>query len=329
MENATFSNFLIVLIVLFLTNFSYSQIEAPCKTAPSQDAVTVIPPQIQQNVDLNATHYFRVNAHLFPNSSAGYDVTEEDVRKSLHILNAAFNPHGIYFVRECAIFEWNFTTTDCGYLSNLFPDNAINIIFLEKTTEPRGLAADVGSTDFLIKGNYNGVLNYEGDLLAMHSTTIIHEMGHCLGLYHTHHNNPSDGFGLSCLGNSQETCVECVNGDTENRENCGDLVADTDPSRLNFGEVLPDCSYNNPGETDESGECMSFGFGTYMPQVNNYMNYAWPECRDAFTPGQVERMFCIIDMVPDLQAALIMPDEEERIIPTGTTEILQLVMPPI
>jgi hypothetical protein len=54
---------------------------------------------------------------------------------------------------------------------------------------------------------------------SYYNTSVLsHEMGHCLGLYHTHHGTVTEE------GDSFQ-CPELVNG--SNSSTCGDYIADT------------------------------------------------------------------------------------------------------
>lgn len=88
------------------------------------------------------------------------------------------------------------------------------------------------------------------------SKTLIHEVGHWCGLYHTF----ADGFGAY---------DDCEDAATEtNCETQGDKVCDTPPATTNFS-CTPFC----PDEVIES-----------------YMSYASDGCQTLFTPGQIDRM---------------------------------------
>lgn len=95
------------------------------------------------------------------------------------------------------------------------------------------------------------------------SKTHIHEMGHVLGLYHTHHGDGEFVNGTNCLVK-------------------GDKICDT-PAEPNLsGLISSDCEYTGM-ETDPFGEY-------YQPNVGNHMSYATGKCRKFFTEDQVKRM---------------------------------------
>lgn len=94
------------------------------------------------------------------------------------------------------------------------------------------------------------------------NTILIHEIGHHLGLYHTHESY----FGK-----------ELVDG--SNCQEAGDFICDTpaDPNLLGTA-----CVYTGD-KTDPNG-------ALYRPDASNYMSYAPDRCVNSFTKTQLENM---------------------------------------
>lgn len=102
---------------------------------------------------------------------------------------------------------------------------------------------------------------------------LIHEIGHILGLWHVHH------------GVTEVACDDPCFEETASLET-GDLVADTPPSPRN-----DKCEVGN-------GQFTCGRFRSFLDApVKNYMSYSLGGCSDHFTPQQVARMHCYIDLM--------------------------------
>ncbi|WP_167332545.1 M43 family zinc metalloprotease [Bacteroides timonensis] len=151
--------------------------------------------------------------------------------------------------------------------------NAIDIyvVSVGRDFNAAGQAQSIPSTACIIKGNY-----YK-------ESTVAHEVGHCLGLYHTHH-------GTSVGESGSGTCAELVDG--SNSTTCGDYISDTpaDPNIWNG------CTYIG-NITDAHGD-------SYSPSSSNLMSYAGKSCRTQFTLVQNQRMVNTLEHNYVLQAAI-------------------------
>ncbi len=110
---------------------------------------------------------------------------------------------------------------------------------------------------------------------ADNNSTMVHELGHYYGLYHTH--ETFDGMQPeSVTRNAMDGCYDC-NVD-------GDLLCDTDadPNLSSTANNFPSCAYTGNG-TDECGV-------SYTPDIDNIMSYADKRCRTIFSPQQLARM---------------------------------------
>ncbi|XP_066517075.1 pregnancy-associated plasma protein A, pappalysin 1a [Hoplias malabaricus] len=120
-----------------------------------------------------------------------------------------------------------------------------------------------------------------------HTHTMIHEIGHSLGLYHVFR-------GISEIESCNDACLE-----TEPSLETGDLCADTNPT-----PKYKHCRDPEPG--NETCGCHNF---IHTP-FNNYMSYADDDCTDSFTLNQVARMHCYLDLVyqtwqPDYKPSIV------------------------
>lgn len=109
-----------------------------------------------------------------------------------------------------------------------------------------------------------GSLGYNLKSYTNMNSTMIHEMGHALNLYHTFE---GDGGGSSCPPNTSGQCA------TE-----GDLVCDIPPHMRSTSNCVPDGTANScsPGSTA-------------LDYQHNYMDYSSDVCTNMFTAGQSTR----------------------------------------
>ncbi|XP_004688566.1 PREDICTED: pappalysin-2 isoform X1 [Condylura cristata] len=107
-----------------------------------------------------------------------------------------------------------------------------------------------------------------------HTNIMIHEVGHVLGLYHVFK-------GVSERESCDDPCRETVPS-----METGDLCADTAPTPKS--KLCQD-----PEPTNDT--C---GFAHFPgAPFSNYMSYTDDDCTDSFTPNQVARMHCYLDLV--------------------------------
>ena len=143
---------------------------------------------------------------------------------------------------------------------------AVNIYFINKVLNDDSFICGYASFPWT-EGEYVVVKNS----CAVNTSTVAHEIGHYLGLYHTH---------------STFNGIELADG-----SNCtfaGDELCDTpaDP-RLGTHNVTADCDYNGR-ERDLNND-------RYRPDPANVMSYSRKACRTAFSPDQQVRMAFYLD----------------------------------
>jgi len=134
---------------------------------------------------------------------------------------------------------------------------------LGRATFPWTPAANTKIGGIIVNGNYFGATGY----------TLVHEMGHQLGLYHTFQGATTPSRG----------CTACSDLARTPSNGKGDLCADTPATSVNYR-----CS--DPGETD----C---AYTYYLNTMyRNYMGYADDNCMAGsdrgFTAQQIGRMRC-------------------------------------
>lgn len=204
------------------------------------------------------------------------------VQTALDFLDADFNPHDVCFVEvgRDTVYENVTSPFNLGTLLASYGHPEAIDCFLLPASIPSGggLASGIPGEGFTVGGNLFG-----GDMVPSHVTS--HEMGHCMGLWHTFQSgNPS--------------CPELVDG--SNCTTCGDFVCDTDADPgMSFNVDTTTCTWNGSG-TDANGD-------PYDPDELNIMSYTQPVCMQYFTNGQGARMRNIIATDPLLQQVCV-PD---------------------
>lgn len=155
-------------------------------------------------------------------------------------------------------------------MKNAFADSPatqLNIYVVNIQAGYLGVGTFPWESDALAAG---GGLIIDDNWFGAGQKTLTHEVGHCVGLWHTHH------------GVSEVTaCSACYErADHLNANENGDFALDTDPTPTNFN-----CA--GPGGTDS---CSGVAWGPTDPQ--NYMGYAPDACYTEFSSQQYGRMHC-------------------------------------
>ena len=158
-----------------------------------------------------------------------------------------------------------------------------NIDYTDGPLNGYGQAFNTPGNELFIAGNESMYAGNELLIYDLANTFIpIHELGHCFGLLHPH----SITYGIENVIREDDIADSCE----VNCEFSGDKLCDTEASNSLKNDVYYD-GYNCLYELIELDTC---GY-TYEPQINNFMGYTHFECATTFTPGQIDKMFNIIE----------------------------------
>ncbi|KGO90473.1 M43 family zinc metalloprotease [Flavobacterium suncheonense] len=185
----------------------------------------------------------------------------------IHVLSSTLANHNI----NTAASQQALITGTAGY--NITSDKFLRIWIVKDildNNQPTGILgyAPVPLTTSLLDGivvKYNTIGNAADcpNCLTNYNQgkTLIHEVGHYFGLYHTFHEG--------CQGSESGTCLDK-----------GDKVCDTPQSSVpmaNCNTVTNSCPEN--ADNDD---------------LSNFMGYTVDPCKDHFTQGQADRMFAVL-----------------------------------
>jgi hypothetical protein len=249
---------------IFAQNWSCATIE------PSTDFLQDI--GVTEYVSSYPSRNINIYIHIIRTSAGTGGLTTAQVDNAIAVMSDDYSSMNICFTEIGRSYinnntYYNFTS---GLFSSLVAQNphtnAIDI-YLLPAVGYGGRADGIPGSALVLDGGYAG------------TKVLSHEMGHCLGLYHTH-------SGLGC--GDYANCAEAING--SNCASCGDRVCDTPADPCLSGLVNASCAY-----TGGSG---------YTPLTNNIQSYTTPGCMMNFTAGQSSRIHTMISNSPILQSVL-------------------------
>lgn len=284
---------LLILTFILLTMSSNSQ---DFCTAPASSEYKELILDTYRHVDFSQYSFcVKIYIHVIRKNDGTGGQSHSNIIEALGYLDAAFNPHNIFF-------NWN---NSINYINNTnlynHPGGILNIttydhsdgvdiyLFDDETNHPVS-GHGYGSTDgiglsskLLVTGSWGD--NLEHPLVRSH--ILSHEMGHVLFLWHTHH-------GTVIEAGDPDQCAELVNGDIYNRVLCGDYISDT--------SAVPGMGYNVDINTCEwLGSGVDVNNDPYTPDELNRMSYTEPVCMDYFTPKQSARMKTALALLSHLK----------------------------
>ncbi|MBX3351851.1 MAG: hypothetical protein KF684_02865 [Phycisphaeraceae bacterium] len=252
--------------------------ETECLSTPTPEEVEIIRSLDRAGVyslreDNQGVRYVPLTLHIVRTSEGTGGIDIEQVFQSVVDSNAAFAQAGIVF---CVPGEIRYVDNDTFYFAlntrPLFDElrrrnpapGTINIYF---APDPRSNGSSICGTASFTTSPVQGIIVKNSCAgLPSNPSTVPHEIGHYLDLYHTH----ETAFGRECT-------------DASNCDVAGDLICDTpaDPNLTN--RVSTACQYTGV-------VAPTCGGLPYAPDTLNLMSYSRKTCRTDFTPQQVARM---------------------------------------
>ena len=234
------------------------------------------------SIQLNDPLYVKVYLRILQKDNGSEGPTLERIFSIMEELDNIYNPHGIYFnycitseLCSGCFDEYNHIIESEVNSLDIFTDG-INGFIANWSNNPPHESIEIISRKF-----YASALKY----------IVGHEIGHCLGLYHTFQDNYCDS--------ESEFAPYYVGGILKYGANCsytGDSICDTpaDPWYCGLGTDVnrETCEFSNPQiAIDYLGHPYIDPYG-YL--AKNVMSYYSVDCDYLITPGQANRIKMIM-----------------------------------
>jgi len=317
-----------------------------------QNVLGAIDPNWRQSytqAELEGPHYIPIKFHVI---SDGVEVNFTETKSDFWIQKA--NKHfedGGFIVTKCApnnvVVAPELLDLDIGGCNGLHEeldffalspplDNVVNVYVANSIEEGPGSSPNCTGLAGALR---NGVILIAKDA---HKTTFSHEIGHFLGLVHTHRRKITNTLNdsqfmhiaidelvlradydpLHPVYKWRNNRLWCSNDNPYSSYgnpdmSAGDHIEDTHADPDLSGRVNQNCEY--------TGDVVDLRDEEYTPDVNNLMSYARNSCRTKFTEGQFDRMLYFYLTDYNLNTAACLPTtpltEEVRRLITGTQGI--------
>ncbi|UII78586.1 hypothetical protein [Flagellimonas sp. CMM7] len=267
------------------------------------------------------TYYIPIRWYVINKHKDSTRIFQEDLNRQIDILNNAFKTTKIQFFTYSSTWETNSTWYRAYRDSDEYfemiealaedPKTAINI-FVTKQDSLLGAASfpwdkktyqTIYDEILLKETTFEGHVDKKNGVML--GKTLIHEMGHFFGLFHTFHMEKHDA-------NNKPLDIACDNDSIHN--GCGELttvprigdgIEDTPPQKIchyygcgkcEFGKSIKDCDTCGDENSPDIKWCDTCPNLAGLDPIKNYMGYNPDYCMDQFTLGQykvIKRNFMI------------------------------------
>ncbi len=310
---------LLATLFSFLSNISFSQSKECGTKDPTEAEMQALPyygnnAWLEQFADSlaqtfsNCTNcrvegsnevWYRVPVKFYVWSWQGLDAIERNLRNTDKTLKAMMfrlndamqrSKTPIRFYMLCPSFPEHFvaaagtmnTTDACNLRQNNGVLGALNCHIVNELSGANGVWCGRSDNNIVVEvgSTTQSIPEYEEFIPQVNNSTFVHEVGHWLGLNHTHLFD-----GVPCLkepvsrGVFSSACN--VGVPVRHCERRGDALCDTpaDPNlRQHENDIMADCSWFT-NIRDDRGDF-------YAPDTRNYMSYSRNFCRNSFTQQQ-------------------------------------------
>lgn len=251
------------------------------------------------------TYFVPVQLHIIRDDAGLGGSSEAEALAALDRMNEYYIDASIHFY-QCGGIDLIDNTTYFDYNKNQM--YALDVAYSQANVANIYIASSVASgsgSSICGHAQFPGGLDFIMVSVSCmnNGSTLAHEMGHYLGLYHTHTSSFGD---------------EAVNGSDCATE--GDLICDTpaDPTLSGGNNFENDGCYYYGTATDENGD-------SYVPAVSNLLSYTSKVCRYKLTEEQTTKLLWTLQneraylscTPPTLEAFFYSREEEACFGPKG------------